>query len=398
METFTTKRNITVVFIVILFFILGVFVGIRHIPEIDKVASVSNRATVVETQADFSPFWKTWNLINEKSPDAKNITDQDRVYGAISGLVSSLNDPYSVFFNPDESKSFQEEIAGNFSGVGMEVGMKNKVLTVIAPLKGTPAEKADIRTGDQILKINDKSTSGMDTDQAIKLIRGDKGTSVKITIFRVGLKQPKEITIVRDTINVPTLDSELRPDGIFLIKLYSFSANSASLFNQAIEKFINSGSSKLILDLRGNPGGYLESAVDISSWFLPSGQVVVTEDYGNGIKPKIFRSRGYNPFNDKLKFMILIDGGSASASEIVAGALRDRNGAKLIGEKTFGKGTVQDRQILSNGGALHVTIAKWLLPSGQWIHHEGIPVDIEVKDDPATADIDEALQKAIETL
>src|SRR3989344_1380594 len=324
MQPFSNKRRIaTGILFIALFFILGVYVGKNNRPEIEKVTSLSGKETGVATKVDFSPFWKVWNTINEKYPEAAKTTDQERVYGAIAGLVGSLEDPYSVFFSPDEAKSFEDETAGNFSGVGMEVGIKDKVLTVIAPLKGTPAYRANIKPGDKILKIDEVVTSGLSVEKAIKLIRGERGTAVTLTIFREGNNDPIEIKIVRDVINIPTLDTELRPDGIFVIKFYSFSANSANLFRNAIRSFAESKTDKLLLDLRGNPGGYLEAAVDVASWFLPGGKIIVTEDYGNSKKPEIFRSKGYDIFNDNLKFVILIDGGSASASEIVAGALRD---------------------------------------------------------------------------
>jgi len=321
-NTQKVKRNISVILVVAVFFFFGVYVGSNRRSEIEKVAGLYGKDPQVETSADFSSFWKAWNIINEKSPDAEKITDQERVYGAISGLVGSLKDPYSVFMDPTESKAFEEEIAGNFTGVGMEIGVKDETLTVVAPLKNTPAERAGIRSGDQILKIDDSVTSGLDVEKAIKMIRGEKGTTVTLTIFREGYRQPKEIKIVRDIINIPTLDYELRPDGIFVVKLYSFSANATRLFAEGMEQFANSGTNKLILDLRSNPGGYLDAAVDISSWFLPGGKVVVTEDYGDG-KTKVFRSRGYGEFTENLKFVVLINGGSASASEIVAGAMQE---------------------------------------------------------------------------
>src|SRR3990167_8392065 len=231
------RRNIGIAFIVILSFLFGIYVGLRNYPEIGKVTGLLNKENEVATKADFSPFWRAWNTIDEKYPKAGKITNQDRVYGAISGLVDSLNDPYSVFFTPEEAKSFEDEIAGNFSGVGMEVGIKDKVLTVIAPLKNTPAYRANIKPGDKILKIDNTVTSGMSIESATKMIRGEKGTTVALTIFHEGNKEPREVKIVRDIINIPTLDSELRPDGIFVIELYSFSANSANLFRNAIRDF-----------------------------------------------------------------------------------------------------------------------------------------------------------------
>lgn len=401
-EFFTTKRisGIATILLVASSFIVGIYIGNNNRPEIDKITGISGKETQVTTQTDFSPFWKVWNTINEKYPSASKITDQKRVYGAISGLMDSLNDPYSVFFTPDEAKSFEEEIAGNFDGIGMEVGMKDKVLTVIAPLKDTPAYKADIKSGDKILKIDKTTTTGLSIEEAIKLIRGPKGTTVVLTIFREGIKQPKEIKIVRDTIDIPTLDTESRKDGIFVIKLYSFSANSANLFRNAIKKFTESGNTKLLLDLRGNPGGYLDAAVDMASWFLKSGKTIVTEDYGNNKAPQIYRSKGYDIFNEKLKFVVLIDGGSASASEILAGAMQDNGRAKLVGSQSYGKGSVQQVVDVTPDTILKITVAKWLTPNGTSISEKGLtpdyPVEITQKD--VDAKIDPQLNKAVELL
>ncbi len=387
--------------LVIVFFILGVSVG-KHDsrPEIEKVTGISGKETAVTTETDFSPFWKVWNTINEKYPSADKITDQNRVYGAIAGLVDSLGDPYSVFFDPDEAKAFEEEIAGNFTGVGMEVGIKDKVLTVIAPLKDTPAYRANIKPGDKILKIDETVTTGLGIEEAIKLIRGEQGTTVTLTIFREGDKEAKEIKIVRDIINIPTLDTELRPDGVFVIKLYSFSAGSADLFRKALKQFSESGTDKLLLDLRGNPGGYLDSAVDMASWFLPKGKIVVSEDYANDKKPEIFRSRGYDVFNENLKFVILIDGGSASASEILAGAMQDHGKAKIVGTQSFGKGSVQEPIKITPDTLLKITVAKWLTPNGNLIEKKGLtpdyPVEITKKD--LENKKDPQLDKALEIL
>ena len=404
MENFLKTRRITtvisIVVVLILSFAVGVYVGNNNRPAIDKVLGLSNKETAVTTTTDFSPFWKVWNTMNEKYPDASTITDQNRVYGAISGLVSSLNDPYSVFFGPEETKTFEEEIAGNFTGIGMEVGIKDKILTVIAPLKDTPAYRANIKSGDKILKINDQSTTEISTEEAIKLMRGPKGTSVTLTIYREGLKQPKEITIVRDIINIPTLDTEKRADGVFVIKLYSFSANSANLFRNAIKQFVDSGSDKLLLDLRGNPGGYLEASVDMGSWFLPAGKIIVTEDYGNNKPPEIYRSKGYDIFNDKLKFVILIDGGSASASEILAGAMQDNGLAKLVGTQSFGKGSVQEVVKITGDTILKITVAKWLTPKGTSISEKGLTPDYTVEITQKDIDVkkDFQLDKAVELL
>jgi len=397
---FKTRRAFATILLVTLFFGLGVYIGFNKRPEISKVENLLGKETAVATEADFSPFWKVWNNINEKYPNASKISDQDKIYGAISGLVDSLDDSYSVFFKPDEAKLFEDDIQGNFGGVGIEIGVKNKTLTVIAPLKNTPAYRANIKSGDKILKINDLTTSGLSVEKAIKLIRGDVGTTVTLTILHEGDKEPKEIKIVRDIINIPTLDTELRKDGIFVIKLYSFSANSTNLFRKALKEFSLAQSDKLLLDLRGNPGGYLDAAVSMSSWFLEGGKTVVTEDYGNNTNPKIYRSQGYNVFSDKLKFAILIDNGSASASEIFAGAMQDYKKAFLIGEKSYGKGSVQEVVKVTPDTILKITVAKWLTPNGNSISEKGLIPDYEIlitKKD-LEEKIDPQLNKAVELL
>ena len=391
-------NNSNVILFSIIFFIAGIYIGYNHQPAINMITGIEGKETAVDTTTDFSPFWKVWNTINEKYPDAKGVNDQDRVYGAISGLVSSLNDPYSVFFKPDEAKVFESEISGSFGGIGVEVGIKDKVLTVIAPLKDTPGYKAGLKSGDKILKIDKVATGDLTIDKAIKLIRGEKGTTVILTIFREGEKETREIKIVRDTINIPTLDTELLPNGIFVIKLYSFSANSVELFRDALKKFTEANTDKLVLDLRGNPGGYLDAAVDISSYFLPNGKIVVTEDYGNDDKPTIYRSRGYNIFNEKLKFVILIDNGSASASEIVAGALKDQNKAKLVGTQSYGKGSVQEVVKVTPNTIFKVTVAKWLTPNGISISQKGLTPDYIVEYKRNDNKEDAQMDKAIEVL
>ena len=397
-------RSIIIILVISGAFFVGIYVSAHNRPEVEKVLGLTNKVTEKTTDVDFSPFWKVWNIIDKKYPKAEEVPNQKRVYSAISGLMNSLDDPYSVFFNPDEAKAFEEEIAGNFTGIGMEVGMKDKILTVIAPLKDTPAYRANIKSGDKILKIDETVTTGLSIEKAIKLIRGEKGTTVTLTIFREGENEPLEIKIVRDVINIPTLDVELRADGIFVIKLYSFSANSADLFRNAIKTFTESKTDKLLLDLRGNPGGYLDSAVDISSWFLPRGKTIVTEDYGDDSqKPEVFKSKGYNKFNDKLKFIILIDGGSASASEIVAGAMQDHKKAKLVGSQSFGKGSVQEALKVTSDTLLKITVAKWLTPNGHLIEGKGLTPDYVVDMDSKNVNDkkdkrDPQLDKAVELL
>jgi len=375
-----TRRILIAAAALVLIFLAGVYVGFRNQPAINKLTNISGKETVAAITADFSPFWEIWNEINDKYPGAAAISDQERVYGAIAGLVGSLNDPYSVFFKPEEAKMFEEDIAGTFQGIGVEVGIKDKVLTVIAPLKGTPGYKAGVQSGDQILKIDETVTTDITIEKAIELIRGEAGSVVTLTILREKETRPIEIKIVRDTINVPTLDTELRLDGIFVIKLYSFSANAADLFRAAIREFAEADTDKMLLDLRGNPGGYLDSAVDMASWFLPGGKTIVIEDYGGENKEqKVYRSRGYDVFTDRLKMVILIDGGSASASEILAGALQDHDRAKLVGTETYGKGSVQEVVKVTSDTLLKITVAKWLTPNGVSISETGLTPDYKVE-------------------
>jgi carboxyl-terminal processing protease len=354
------------------------------------------------TDADFTEFWKVWTLLNEKHVSADTVTDKQKVYGAIKGLADSFGDPYTVFFPPVESKMFESEISGNFEGVGMEVGKKDNVLTVIAPLKLSPAERAGIKAGDLIIQINGTTTQNLSVDEAVTRIRGKRGTPVSFTLIREGVKEPFEIEVVRDTINIPTINTEYRKaDGVFVISLYSFTGNSPQLFRNALRSFISSGTNKLILDMRGNPGGYLEAAVDMASWFLPVGKTIVTEDFKGKAEPVVYKSKGYNIFNNKLKMAILIDKGSASASEILAGALSEQSVAKLVGTKSFGKGSVQELVPIGPDTSLKVTIARWLTPLGNSISDGGLTPDIVAELATSTAPgatEDIQMQKAIELL
>ncbi len=381
-------------------FSLGTYMGYSRRPEIEKVFSITNKNTQVETTADFNSFWKAWNLINEKSLYAKKISDQDRVYGAISGLASSLKDPYTVFFPPEENKLFTDEIKGSFGGIGAEVGIKDQVLTVVAPLKDNPAMKVGLKSGDKILKIDKTATNEMTVDEAINLIRGPKGTIVTLLVLRPGEKTTREFKITRDEIAIPTIDTEFRNDNIFVLKFYSFSENSANLFKDALQKFIDTRSHKLIIDLRGNPGGYLDAAVNIASWFVDQGKTVVSEDFGENRKPIIYRSHGPKLFDKSLQLVVLVDGGSASASEILAGALKEHGIATLVGEKTFGKGSVQELVDITDDTSLKITVARWLTPNGVSISDHGLDPDVEVSINQKDLDAgrDPQLDKAVSIL
>lgn len=351
---------------------------------------------------DMGPFWKTWYLLEEKYVATDDeVTPEERLWGAISGLVNSYEDPYTVFLPPAENEEFNESIGGNFEGVGMEVSIKDGFLTVVAPLKDTPAWNAGIKSGDVILKIDDINAVGLTLDESINLLRGSRGTKVTVTVGREGEDEPIVIPIIRGVIEIPTIDTELRSDGVFVISLYNFNANATRLFRDALREFLASGSDKLILDLRGNPGGYLDAAIDISSWFLPTGKVIVRENFGSDKEEKVFRSKGYDVLKDSTELVVLIDGGSASASEIVAGALGEHDVATLLGKSTFGKGSVQELVDVTKDTALKVTIARWLTPNGVSISEGGLEPDIQVElvdEEAGEPFYDEQLEAAVELL
>lgn len=376
-------RGISFALVVALSFFIGLSIGTSgsattiatHIPFIGDGLDATPNAS-----ADLTAFWKAWNTLNTNyiitNASSTLPSTKERLHGAISGLASSYGDPYTVFFPPEEAKEFAENISGSFGGVGMEIDVKDKILTVVAPLKGTPAEASGIISGDQIVAIDGKSTEGLSTEKAVRKIRGPIGTAIVFSIFRSG--KLFDVKVIRDTIQIPeTKDSLDEKSGIYSIALYEFTANSASLFIRAFERFKASGSKKLVIDLRSNPGGYLDAAVDIASHFLPKGAIVVTEDFGGNEPKQVHTSLGYADVPAGTKIVVLIDGGSASASEIFAGALQDARVATLIGTKSFGKGSVQTLLDL-DGGSLKITVARWITPAGHWIMGNGITPDITI--------------------
>lgn len=339
---------------------------------------------------DFGLFWEVWSKIKSQFVTVSSTSNnQNLVYGAIEGLVSSLGDQYSVFFPPKEADNFAQEISGQFDGIGAEIGLnEQKQIVVIAPLKDTPAYNAGIKSGDAIIKINDQSTAGLSVDAAVKQIRGPKGTTVTLNIYRDGWKDPKDFKIVRDTIQVPTLDyKQLDQSGkesdsgkIVYVRIYNFYENVATLFYQAALRAASSDAKGMVIDLRDNPGGYLDSAVNIAGWFVDKGKNVVTEEFRDKSNNEVFTSRGPSIFKG-LPLVVIVNKGSASASEILAGALKESNGAVIVGEKSFGKGTVQELMPLSGGSMLKLTIAHWVTPRGNIIDKNGITPDVVVSVD-----------------
>jgi len=389
--------------LVVFAFLIGFGVGQdKSLASKKALFNIQNNEKQSAVKVDMSVFWTAWETLENKFVPSKGktlITDDEKLWGAIQGLTSAYGDPYTVFMPPEEAKIFNGDISGSFEGVGMELGIKDGVITVVSPLKGTPAYNAGVKSGDKLITINGTSTEGLSVDGAVKLIRGTAGTKVKIKFYREKTDETFEKEITRAKIDIPTIETEVKGEA-FVIKLYNFYAPSPNLFKDALRAFIDSGKSKLILDLRGNPGGYLDASVDMASWFLPLGKTIVREDFGGNTEETVYRSKGYDIFNENLKMVILVNEGSASASEILAGALREQRNAKLIGTKTFGKGSVQEVITLDGGSSLKVTIARWLTPLGNSISENGLDPDyiVEMTDKDIIAGKDPQLDKAIEVL
>ncbi len=373
----------------------GLEIG-KSIPEVVIAKGVSNVESG-ETLADFRTFWSAWKTIDDIYLRADNVDGQARVYGAIRGLVGSLNDPYSQYFNPEEGKKFMEDVQGNFSGIGAELGIRKGQLTVIAPLKGSPAAAAGLRAGDWIFKINTTSTDGIQIDEAVNLIRGPENTEVVLNVFREGWTAAKDISIKRGIIEVPTVDFEMK-NKFAHISLRNFNGNASKDFYEALKQAASKNAEGIILDLRDDPGGFLDVAVDLAGWFLKPGTVVVSENDKTGPIETLKASGSGDLY--EFPTVVLINKGSASASEILAGALRDQAKIPLVGETSYGKGTVQQLKELPDGGQLKLTIAHWVLPSGHILEGSGLKPDyeIELSDDDIKNSRDPQLDKAIQVL
>src|SRR3989344_236780 len=378
--SFVNKKSIIVAISASVIVIAGLggsfYIGYTRGLAVPKVVSLDLKNIDATSTVDFNIFWQAWSIIKDTALKGESANNKDLVYGAIRGLVDSLGDPHSVFMTPDNAKRFQDDIAGSFGGVGMEIGKKDSNIVVIAPIKDTPADRAGIMANDRILKIDDTITDQLDVDQAVKLIRGTIGTEVKLLMYRDTWNKAKELIIKRADIQMPTLTFETKDGNLAYIQLNTFNEKAPRFFFDAVQKVRAINAKGIILDLRDNPGGYLEVAVNLAGYFMDSGKVVVSERYRTGEEEK-FRSNGNGELKG-LPVVILVNGGSASASEILAGALRDITKAKLIGEKTYGKGTVQTLQSLSDGSTIKITVANWVLPSGTIIEKNGLLPDIEV--------------------
>jgi carboxyl-terminal processing protease len=358
----------------------------------------------VNQNVDFALFWKVWDTLQGKYFDKSKLVQSKMVYGAIGGMVSALGDPYTVFLAPSENKVVEEDLKGNFEGVGIQIGFKGTQLVVIAPLPKSPGEKAGILPGDYILEIKDAkknldiTTNGISVSEAVEAIRGESGTTVTLTLLREGSDKPFTVDVNREKIDVPSVIINFvgEKKNIAHIQVVKFADETLTEWNDAVAEVLkNPEVMGIIVDVRNNPGGYLQRAVDLSGDFLDNGSVVVREENGDGSKEE-YTTKGL-PRLKNYKMLVLMNGGSASASEIFAGAMRDQRKAQLVGTKSFGKGTIQEPEQLTNGAGLHITIAKWLTPNGTWVHEKGLEPDVKVENEPNSAD-DKQLQQAIQVI
>lgn len=358
----------------ILFFSAGFYFGQQKTTNPFKNVAYSNVEEVNEDKLDFNLYWEVWDGVRTDYVDKIKIKDKDLFYGSLKGIAAATGDPYTIFMNPDESKEFSDDLLGIFEGIGAEVGLRNDIATIITPLDDTPAQKAGLMPGDKIYAVDDAPTIGLSVSEVVRKIRGPKETKVKLTIIR-GNDKPFDVEIVRGEIVVKSIKTELRKDGFYVIRISNFNEDTDRLFNQAVDEILIKKPKGIILDLRNNPGGYLDTAINIASEWIEAGPVVAEQLNDN--RRNEYPAKGLHRLKD-YKTIVLINGGSASASEILAGALRDYKKAKLLGETTFGKGSVQALKPLSDGSLLKITISKWLTPAGDSINEKGIAPDIEV--------------------
>ena len=387
------------VIVVVILFAAGVWVGQNvALPfgNNPKIINLTNSDTPSYVDVDFAPFWAVWQQVTENHLNSDEIDVQKLLYGAISGMVNAVGDPYSVFLDPDQNSEFLASLAGTFEGVGIELGVRDGKLVVVAPLEGTPAEAAGIRASDVIIGIDGKDATDITIPEAVQKIRGAAGTKVTLTIKR-GDGDPFDVEITRGKITVKSVRLTTE-NNVPVIRLSRFGDNTKSEWDAVVSELLTKNNKKVILDLRNNPGGRLDFAIYVAGEFLRSGEVVTIQEDAARDQQKLQNDRAGRLQN--IELIILINEGSASASEIVAGALRDNKGIKLVGMKTFGKGTVQKVEDLADGSGLHITTAKWLTPKGYWVNDGGLVPDVKVDrtEEDFKADKDPQLLKAIELL
>ncbi len=406
-------RGFVTAILIVGVFVSGVFTGtsygMRALLRGDKVFAASAVSNLFsepgESTISFEQFWTVWKKVQEKYVH-KPVSDVDLFYGSMVGMVGALNDPYSVYMPPVKAEEFKRDLSGEFFGIGAEIGLKNGAITVIAPLAKSPAERAGLRAGDVILLVDGNDVSGKSVDEVVTLIRGEKGTPVKLTVLSEKSSSPREITIVRDVITVPTVDWSMKEKNIAYLRISYFNDTTWNEFDKAAKEIQTKKPAGIILDLRSNPGGYLDTSVKVASEWVSSG-VIVYEKMHDGSQDQ------YTADGSKHRFVgiptvVLVDGGTASGSEIVSGALQDYGAAKLIGAKTFGKGSVQDFEYFPDGSALKLTIAEWLTPKERHINKVGIEPDEVIEEmfvqkegtEGTTPNdfIDKGLERALELL
>lgn len=390
--------------VAILFFAIGFVAGQKKI-EIDKKhfvpkITISNQLPPPGQNIDFSLFWDVFNTIPQKYLDKGDIDGQKLLYGAISGMVRSLGDPYTAFLDPKQNEAIKGELAGSYEGVGIQIGFNDKKrLAVIAPLRGTPAAAAGVRAKDLILKIEKKETFDLTLPEAVDLIRGPAGSKVKLVLQHESEDKSYDVEIERAKISVKSVEVEFRQDNggdVAVVKVSRFGETTDAEWDNAVREITSKNVKGVIVDMRNNPGGLLASAIHLSSEFV--GGTVVKQQFSDGsVQPLATDHEGKLL---KMPLVVVVNGGSASAAEIFSGAIKDNNRGKLVGEKTFGKGSVQDVVEFPGGSGLHVTIAKWLTPKGNSIHQVGIEPDVKIDltSDDAKQNKDPQLDKALEIL
>ncbi|MCL5019864.1 MAG: S41 family peptidase [Patescibacteria group bacterium] len=422
------NQKIQIILIILISLLVGYFFGVNKIkydwqnykPQLSIINQEPPPGLIT---VDATPFWTVWAKLEQGYYDKSKLNTQKMLNGAIEGMVQSLGDPFTLYLPPAQNSSFQQGLAGQFSGIGAELGLgpDAKQIIIIAPLTGSPSEKAGIKAGDVILGVDGQSTTGWDLNTAVAKIRGPKGTKVTLTVLHKGSKTPVDIVITRDVITVKSVTGWVKPVScssgtcqtidqskatannpeVAYIDLSQFGDNTnqdwTSVVNSLVTQMKGKNVKGIILDLRNNPGGYLTDATYIASEFLAEGSPVVTEDDGIPADQKTLYATRQGAFTN-IPVVVLINKGSASASEIVAGALRDNGRAKLVGDTSFGKGTIQEAEDLGGGAGLHVTIAKWLTPKGTWVNGKGLTPDYTVNLNPNDPSTDTQLEKAIQVL
>jgi carboxyl-terminal processing protease len=400
----TRKKNITtlvVIVLILLSFVMGFFAGRLGSTDVDldagEVYNLDKIPEFMTRDVNFELFWQVWDLLKVKYLYSESLSNIDLFYGSLAGSVAALGDPYSVFFNPDVASEFTEELNGRFEGIGAEVGIKQGRLTVVAPLPGTPADRAGVRAGDKIYAIDSIDTTGMSLDKAISMIRGEGGTTVTLMVVHKDDTKPIDIEIIRDTINIISVQSEMFDD-IAYIRITHFNVDTGRRFKEVINNVLQTEPEAIVLDLRNNPGGFMDIAIELGGYWIDN-DIMVREEYYDESRNKSYQTKGF-PILQQTPTYVLINGGSASASEILAGALQDYGLATLLGETTFGKGSIQELEQLSDGSAIKITVAEWLTPHERAINNIGIEPDIalEFSEDDYNNDIDTFLEYTLELI